>query len=136
MLALVAEGEIRGDAEEPRAGPVIALDLGEVLPGAQEGLLGEVVGDLLLVGQPPEIGEDLALVLAEDGLVGAQIGGLGVGGGALCWLVGVPVALPGASLEAQHVGDGKRQCTAMPATLPTRDPARCDNHVLPTSPFC
>src|SRR5215469_10594175 len=62
VLAVMAESEIGRDMKEPGARPFIITDLGEMLPGAKEGLLPEIIRRLLVVGHPPEIVEDLALI--------------------------------------------------------------------------
>ncbi len=69
------QGEVGGDTKEPCAGLLVVANLAELLPGAQEGFLAEVIGGLFIAGESPEIAEDIRLAPRDqilEGLVCAQ----------------------------------------------------------------
>jgi hypothetical protein len=65
-MAQVLEGEVGCDAEEPAGGMIVVPEVGEVLPGTDEGFLAEIIGRLLLAGEAPEIAKDDLLIAAEE----------------------------------------------------------------------
>lgn len=64
----MVQRKVRGDTEEPPARALVVADPREVLPGAQERLLGEIVSRLLVSGHAPQIGKDVTFVRAEERL--------------------------------------------------------------------
>ncbi len=71
--AQMVQRQMRSDPEEPAAGALVVANPREVTPGAQKGLLREVVGRLFIARHPPEIGEDVALVRAKERLEVADV---------------------------------------------------------------
>jgi hypothetical protein len=58
--------QIDGDADQPRAHTRLAAEAGPLLIGADEAILGQVVGQIGIAHQPQQHAIDAPLVLAHD----------------------------------------------------------------------
>ena len=69
---------VRGDSQEPRAELRFLAELVQVLDHAQERLLGDLLGILVLLDDPAGNAEHLPLVFHQQRLHGREIAGLGL----------------------------------------------------------
>jgi hypothetical protein len=73
LAPLVIDHQIRRHAEEPGSWLLVRADLAELLPGTDERLLAEVIGNLLVAGDAPDVTDDVALVALKERLEGAIV---------------------------------------------------------------
>lgn len=71
------EGGVSSDAEEPGGERGFAAEAIEILEGAEERLLGDIFGVLLVAEDAEGKGEDTVFIAVGEGFEGVQIAGLG-----------------------------------------------------------